>query len=132
MSRRSRNRSRPRDVGTPITSSLRVVPYSPTLTFRPPRQLLRLYEDRRTWHPEAIRPAKSFQGPTRLTIKPAVPLKGRRLALYPPAGISFAAPRRVLVCVRRHIRREVLHALRKTGRSGQKPPRQTLWSSVHC
>lgn len=129
MSRRSRNRSRPRDVVNHITNSLRVAPTNFSHFYRPQRQALRLYEDRRTWYPEAIRPARSFQGPTRLQIKPVS--RARHLA-YPPQAVSFVAPRRVLVCVRRQIRREVLHAFRKTGRSGQRSPRLTQWSGVHC
>lgn len=89
-----------------------------------------LVEDRRTFHPErAFRPALLFSGrPSRTTFKPSS-------VRYPgdvPARVMFRAPPKVLVCVRRQARKEVLHALRKTGRVGQRAPRRNLFSSVSC
>lgn len=40
--------------------------------------------------------------------------------------------RQTMVCVDRQQRREVLHALRKTGKSGQKRPEYNWKSKVHC
>jgi len=37
-----------------------------------------------------------------------------------------------MVCVRRSTRREVLHALHKTGKSGQKSPIYNRLSKIHC
>lgn len=141
MSRSHRSRHRTRDVYTPIArQSLRSVfsPSSPLIfPLRPLRGLiprsqndsLTAYEDRRTWHParKAVRVPRSFRGSTRLQIGPS-----RHLAKYPTPVIQFAAPHRVLVCVRRHIRREVLYAFNKAGRGGQLSPRWTAWSSVNC
>lgn len=135
---RSRNRyqNRTRDVTTSIaTQRVRYIPLNlplslllrPLARFNAPSTVLRAYEDRRTWHPVAPRPARSFSGPTRLQITPT-----NRHSAYPSPSIQFQAPERVLVCVRRHRRREVLFARNKAGRSGQRPPRRTWWSAVHC
>lgn len=132
MARRARRSNiRTRDFNTSITNLLRSGTYSPSpISLRPP-SFLTLYEDRRTWAPPiAVRSARSFDRPTRLNISRTSP--ARRLAKFPSAGVSFVAPKQVLVCVRRHQRREVLHALHKTGRGGQSQPRWTPWSRVHC
>lgn len=49
-----------------------------------------------------------------------------------PVRIGFRNPERVLVCVRRQRRKEVLHAFRKTGKVGQKRPRRSASSSISC
>lgn len=41
-------------------------------------------------------------------------------------------PEETVVCVRRSQRREVLHALRKTGKAGQKSPKYNRQSKIHC
>ncbi|AZL82993.1 hypothetical protein [Apis mellifera associated microvirus 52] len=41
-------------------------------------------------------------------------------------------PDEALVCVSRSERREVLHALRKTGKTGQKSPKFSRASKIHC
>lgn len=48
-----------------------------------------------------------------------------------PVNIRAQDPRNVAVCVRRHDRREVLHALCRLGRGGGKR-RRNEWSDVHC
>lgn len=61
-----------------------------------------------------------------------------RQALRHQAPISvFDAPRSdeeraTMVCVRRSQRREVLHALGKTGQGGQKSPKYNWQSKIHC
>lgn len=144
MARSRRFSNSTRDVVTPISNQrLRyVLPIRSILTsllpaIRPAYDLYRSvskrltsYEDRRTFSPlpKAIRVPRSFDRYTQLAIsKPS----SRHLA-YPSHGISFKDPDRVLVCVRRHQRREVLHALHKTGRGGQSKPRWTAWSGVRC
>lgn len=106
---------------------------------------LRPYEDRREWHPEGSwAPARSFSSTRhRLTVVDQPRARSTPLNRNPwrslrnyfsqtKARVAFSNPSRVLVCVRRSIRREVLHALRKSGRRGQKPPRRTWYSSVSC
>lgn len=55
--------------------------------------------------------------------------------LYDPttARIAFSDPLTVTECVRRRVRREVLHALKKTGRgSGGGKKRRTWRSMIKC
>lgn len=49
-----------------------------------------------------------------------------------PLRIGFARPRQVVVCVRRHQRREVLFALRRTGKGSSSPRKRSLYSDVRC
>lgn len=106
---------------------------------RVPRVALTLYEDRRTFHPD---------GRLRRTI--ALPQSGSRIVLkdakhvsqqsgrsyYRPlstkAVLAFAAPQRVAVCVRRHRRREVLFAKRRTGKGAYARKHLTDLSKVSC
>jgi len=48
--------------------------------------------------------------------------------------IGFQYPWQVMICVRRKRRKEVLHALKKTGGRGapHKKPRRNYWSEVRC
>lgn len=48
------------------------------------------------------------------------------------ARVAFESPEKVMVCVRRKMRREVLHALRITGKSGTGKRRRTPASNIHC
>lgn len=127
-----------------INQTIRLTPV-PRINFLNPN--LTLYEDRRTWHPEgAQRPARSFNQsrhrlkdllrrsrykPTQYTRR-ASPLKNQNY--LPPTTIAFQAPQKVLVCVRRKIRKEILHAFKKTGKSGrkQKKPRFGFYSRISC
>lgn len=100
-------------------------------------------EDRRQWHPEGPRrPARSFSQPRHRLVASPFPSQARRgrASRSGPgrwrntniAGIEFFNPSKVLVCVRRQIRREVLTALKKTGKIGQGRPRRSWYSSVRC
>lgn len=117
-----------------------------------PVPYLSQFEDRRTYHPDSIyRPIRSFHGyttvltdnPTRRVItsqrrsiqKP----QSRSLRQYsefrtvsPRGTFRFDQPTKVLACVRRRIREEVLHAFRKTGRRGQHRPRYNELSGIRC
>lgn len=100
---------------------------------------LTLYEDRRLFHPDPLPAARSFN-----KLNHSLVLRDRTYTArsntfnrstgrsQTKAAISFENPDRVLVCVRRGIRKEVLHALRKTGKVGQKRPRRSVFSDVHC
>lgn len=95
-------------------------------------------QDFRRWTPTRPKMAKTVLGtPARVTTRP--------VKTYSPSLRTFGAPKRalrevkqfvdprsVLVCARRKMRREVLHALRKAGKRGQKTPRRNYWSDVHC
>jgi len=86
-------------------------------------------EDRRTFHPDGpSRPARSrFQTFHRLQATPAVD----KTAFW-SNGVAFKAPKDVLVCVRRKMRKEVLHAINNAGKRGQKAPRRSEYSDIHC
>lgn len=64
--------------------------------------------------------------------------RGRRYQSYGPDHISrrvgWQHPWQVMICVRRQRRKEVLHAMKKTGGRGgrMKKPRRNFWSEVRC
>ena len=62
---------------------------------------------------------------------------GREHGGFVPSGLfwhqlGFSDSRKVLTCVRRTVRKQVLHALGKTGKSGQKKPKWNETSYIHC
>lgn len=80
--------------------------------------------------PPASGPARLFSGAVaRLAVE--APKKGRGKSRV-PYQISFSAPAETVVCVRRSRRKEVLHALKKTGKRGQRKPRRTAWRNYKC
>lgn len=48
------------------------------------------------------------------------------------ANMKFSLPKETTVCVRRGVRREVLHALKKTGKGSRSPRRYTSQSNIKC
>jgi len=135
---------------------LRPSPLSPRMnqgTFRRfktmrPSVPLQAAEDRRYWHPAAPihRPVRTLSGVQshRLVIgKPngrkqvsTNPYKRSAVAkpdmAGPPHQIAFHAPEKVVICVRRKRRKEVIFALNKAGKGGQRRPRRTHNSGVQC
>lgn len=92
-------------------------------------------EDRRQFYPAVhYRPARTFRGWARLGLVAPQSNRSSRARSAMTGPISFRAPEATLVCVRRHQRREVLHALKKTGGRGgrQRRPRRNVFSSVSC
>lgn len=89
-------------------------------------------EDRRTFSPVTYRPPATVRRPFRLVVPNAKPRFRARRASKFEAGIAFDRPEAVLVCVRRHRRREVLFAKSKAGRGGMRRPRRTWLSSISC
>lgn len=133
-----RNKQR-RDPTSPISN--RRLPFAVTTHQKFGFTNLRTFEDRRTFHPEGpIRPALRFSGvPARLRLRRSLTRRSRPQknfsGLRPESGrslVAFRDPDRVLICVRRKMRREVLFAKRKTGRGGQKPPKYSWFSKVTC
>lgn len=86
-------------------------------------------EDRRTWNPtkKIARPASIRKDQARVTLK-----SPRAKHLQTKTPIGFAVPEKVALCVRRNIRKEVLHAKKIAGKSGLKRPRRNYWSSIKC
>lgn len=90
-----------------------------------------VFEDRREWHPEGVnRPAL---GAPRAATRPVAK---QRPAFSVPSQtkgiIAFAEPNRVAVCVRRKVRKQVMHALNKAGGKGHRRPRRNAQSSISC
>lgn len=94
--------------------------------------MLQDFEDRRRWTPEKSRPVKLVTGArARLTevkhlIKSAPSL--HQIKTY----IAFQTPLKTLICIRRKIRKQVMFAKKKAGRSGQKRPHYNEFSSISC
>lgn len=120
----------------------------------PPKPVvLRPIEDRRLYHPLGpVRPARQLTGHPvkpnliKVTRKKVMrskwhsPLgivgKGRSLAIVGgvPSRIRFAVPAKTVICVKRKVRTEVLHAFKKTGRgvSRKRHSRRNFHSAISC
>jgi len=90
--------------------------------------------DDRTWNPET--PNKNRTRSGRIA---RVKLVSGAHALFSPfsqtkARLGFTSPPNVMTCVRRKVRKEVMHALKKTGKGGgkQRRHRYTLKSRIKC
>lgn len=98
-------------------------------------------QDRRAFNPEDVYASpRSIQG-TRSRIRSSrvvaataqsSPNRARMPKMRFKVTYAFQSPKRVLVCIRRRARKEVLHALKKTGRRGQRSPRFNYYSSIRC
>lgn len=88
-----------------------------------------LGEDRRFWHPAGLsRPALNMRGAVAaVTARPSSAARNS-------FKFSFAVPDQTIVCVRRKLRTEVLHAKRKTGKRTSFPRRRrrNYASSISC
>lgn len=143
---KKRNRRAKRDanaVANPLTPPSLTTLLSPLSPLKPIRHVtpkrLTLIEDRRSWHPQgASAPAKSVhKSRHRLALKPGASVQGVRSTpartAPMPAGIHFQAPKKVLICIRRKMRKQVLFALRKTGKGAKaRKHRRSFYSSVRC
>lgn len=93
-------------------------------------------EDRRTFHPLGpFRPARTTGGRRASVSSSASGLDRRaksRAFRNLISTIKFAAPRDVLICVRRKSRREVLFARKKTRRGSGAPKNRNWYSSISC
>lgn len=129
MARGGRSRQRDR---SPIASENELLPSELQDFYSSSSLLLSLLEDRRTFHPDPIRPPRSFlNSDVRLVASRA---RARRLApsSWQPAGVRFAVPARVWMCVRRKRRREVIFAKRLMRRGAGSGRRRSFWSDVFC
>lgn len=133
MSRRARRRR------SQVITSPSAIP-SRSLSFSLPRQVtrpapIRLVEDRRTYHPLGyFRPARTISGHP---VGPVVVTKNRstknQARPFLAKGLSFALPKKTLICVRRKTRKEVLHALKKVGKGKSGGRRRRNWySNIGC
>lgn len=142
--RKSHGKSRAveRDNQPSLATLLRPPVYLPTRVVEPDYYSpLPEIEDRRTYHPlRSFRPPAVLLGATRSALVPvgkkaenrAAPLRSHVSGAV-PRSIAFDAPPHVLICVRRHRRREVLHALRKTGKGARaRLRRRNPFSEIRC
>ncbi|WNK13802.1 MAG: hypothetical protein [Microvirus sp.] len=95
---------------------------------------LRLLEDRRLFDPLGdYSRLRSVVGRPRVVVRNVNREAERaRKSIFPPVSVGFAVPKNVALCKRRHERREVMHALRLTGRGAGSPKRRGPWSDIHC
>lgn len=132
MARRSRTNSHRPDafidelLSPPIVPSPRPLPELRGLAQA--RAVVKSIEDRRFWYPGPVRPARSLHGGGRIVPSKAPKLAGR----FPPSGLSFDAPHKVAVCVRRKERREVLFAMKRTGKGSRSRRRRNKFSNMGC
>lgn len=121
---RSSNRGG-RALSTPYIPSakLRLPVLSPLPSMVSPQSLLDL-DDRRLYQPD------------RSTRLPAASRRSAARVVADPHAIhrlQFADPQRVVICARRKIRKEVLHALKRTRKgAGAKHRRKNFWSAIKC
>lgn len=143
--RRSRSTVKSSSSNTQIRRDAPVIAngVQPLLDFVPsPRsgRFLLEVEDRRKYHPLGVfRPASSLRRANhRLVVsstkveRPSGVRRRRAVLFRPPSAIAFRAPEHVLVCVRRHRRREVLFAKRRAGRMKMRAPRRSWYSQISC
>lgn len=85
----------------------------------------RSYTPRQSKHKSLSKPAQLVTG----FVAPATIQKNKPLM---QAQMQFSLPKKTTVCVRRGVRKEVLHALNKTGKGSGRPRRYTENSKIKC
>lgn len=97
---------------------------------------VRQQSDRRGFHPlGGIRgPGATKSAFGRLIVHPIRDARVTVVGRDVPPAVKFAVPQKVAICVRRKVRREVLHALRRTNRAGAsgRPRRRNAFTGVRC
>ena len=92
--------------------------------------------DRRTFHPAPTFSRPAFSKFQRSATRLVMPNPVQRAALMNKRASGWATafdkPRDVMVCVRRKIRREVIHALGLGGAAGMVPRKRNPFSGVSC
>lgn len=121
-----------------------------------PRTTLSMYEDRRRFHPAGVsRPLIGLTEARPRVVANDYPVEWpevtpdiwRKLApkksidwkkqaqeslRFSPVPLSWEDPWRTIICLKRKIRREVMHALGMAGKTGFKKPKFTQYSYVRC
>lgn len=112
-----------------------VVLDAPVLTPRPTLAHIALVDDRRLFHPDPYRAPVAYGFPKRVRFTiplPAPYKKARKFVNRIPSLIGFDAPQRVIRCIRRKVRKEVMFATKSTGKGSRAPKRRNYWSDVKC
>lgn len=100
-------------------------------------------EDRRRFHPKGrFRPpasistrasARLFDAVRRPTITRPNKLSSKKaIKVTHSPRLRFLNPKHLAICIRRKIRREVIHALRHNGGGGSRKRRFNEYSKIHC
>lgn len=97
-----------------------------------PKSYLSEIEDRRLYHPEGVsRPFRALNRAVARLKAVDVKVHKKEKEKIIPRFIGFIDPARVLVCIRRKVRREVMHAMGAAGGS-VRPPHRTESSEIRC
>jgi hypothetical protein len=95
-------------------------------------------EDRRKFHFDEYQAVSVSKPRHRLKVsKPRQPSKNQDRFAHLRTGqtkglIAFQNPSKVAICIRRKQRKQVLHAIGKAGKVGQRRPKRNYFSSIHC
>ncbi len=95
----------------------------PALQPIPRSRDLTLTQDRRIYHP------LGSQRPLATLTQSRPKIVASKKQIH---RIKFGDPQRLLICIRRNIRTQVLHAYKKTGKGGQRRPRRNQHSQISC
>lgn len=79
----------------------------------------------RRYHPNPIRPIQKIDGNL-------AGFNHHRLSTLYQSPWKLVEPNKVGICVRRRTRREVLHALKRTGKGSRARRHYTVNSEIHC
>lgn len=98
------------------------------------RPVLRVIEDRRTFHPlREMRPVLTFsRRDQRRIVEKAKSVPRPYRDPFPSLRLGFAVPHKVAICVRRKQRREALFAFNRQGPGARARRRRTETSKLHC
>lgn len=122
-STRGRGRNRAATSGSRVPRVVRI-----RRSIRRPITIVIPLEDRRLYHPDG--PARKFTGSNRDAVR-MVDNKNVNQRPY-RTRIAFADPRKVYICMRRAIRREVLFAAGVAGKKGIRKRRTNETSKISC
>lgn len=101
------------------------------LHLNPPKFQLHQIQDDRSWHPKPqIKPAGALKRSATRLVVPKPTKASPRSAL--PHQVAFSAPKHVLVCIRRRMRKQVLFAKRLNRKGSGSRKHRTAWSEIKC
>lgn len=130
---RSRSSSSRQRRGVTNTASVPTLPFGSPPSRAVYRHQMELFpvQDNRVFHPDGpLRSQLTTTGQKHSLV--AKNHSTSRPDPFAPMRIAFQRPKRLLVCIRRHMRKEVMFAKNKAGRSGQKRPTRNFYSSISC
>lgn len=117
------------NVGANELDSLLSLPLTPTPLVQPFNEAIDSFQDLRTFAADlAARPYQTIVGTAASVVSAPVSHIRGRIA----EAASFADPNKTMVCVRRAVRREVLHALGLQSRGAGGRRRRTPRSNIRC